>query len=59
MTDRKSDLDAMRRLLHLHRWADIEDWVRAVGELADLSDAEIERVVEPSSRGTGPDDRSR
>jgi hypothetical protein len=46
---RKPDLDVMRRVLHAHHWSNICDWVRAVDDLADLKDDEIERLASPSS----------
>jgi hypothetical protein len=47
MKARNANLDSMHRLLHCHRWTDIGDWVRAIGDLADLTDAEIELVATP------------
>ena len=57
MNARHADLN-LHRLLHCHLWTDISDWVRAVGELADLTDAEIERVVRPTKDLSQPDARS-
>jgi hypothetical protein len=36
-----SNLDEMSRLLHCHDWDRIEHWATAIGQLADLTDAEI------------------
>jgi hypothetical protein len=47
MTEPGADLAGLHSLLNLHRWTDIDDWVRAVRALADLSDAEIERLAAP------------
>jgi hypothetical protein len=58
MNARHEDLDLMHRLLHCHLWADLGDWVRAIGELADLTDAEIERVARPTKDLPQPDARS-
>ena len=44
------DLHVMRRLLHSHQWTNVADWACAISDLADLSDEEIERVADPSSR---------
>lgn len=40
-------LETMRRVLVDHDWTSIEEWVRAVRDLADLDDqalAELERI---------------
>jgi hypothetical protein len=58
MSAQHADLAVMHRLLYCHLWTDLGDWVRAVGELADLSDAEIERVVRPTKDLSQPDARS-
>jgi hypothetical protein len=57
MNGRYADLESMHRLLHCHLWSDIGDWVRAVGELADLTDTEIERVVRLTNDLPRPDGR--
>ena len=58
MTARHADLDAMHRLLRRHEWSDIDDWVRAIGALADLSDAEIEQVAaDPRGAANGTTER--
>lgn len=44
------DLYSMRRVLYGHEWTNVADWACAIGDLAELSDEEIERVVDPSSR---------
>ena len=53
MTSRNRDLDSMHRLLHHHQWNDIQDWIGALGTLADLTDAEIEQVAIPRQQGAG------
>ena len=47
MKARNANLDSMHRLLHCHCWTDIGEWVTAIGDLADLTDDEIERVATP------------
>lgn len=49
MSGLKPDLDAMHRLLHRHEWANLGDWVQALGALADLTEQEIEIVVAPAA----------
>lgn len=51
MALRNPDLDLMHRLLHHHQWSDIQDWIGALGTLADLTDAEIEQVAIPRQQG--------
>lgn len=51
MASRNPNLDSMHRLLHHHQWSDIQDWVGAIGTLADLTDAEIEQVAIPREQG--------
>ena len=50
MSGTKPDLDAMHRLLHRHEWSHLEDWVRALGDLADLTDQQIEALTKPSAK---------
>lgn len=50
MALRNPDLNSMRLVLHRHQWGDIDDWVRALRALADLSDAEIDKLAQPHSR---------
>ncbi|MBK8173978.1 MAG: hypothetical protein IPK66_01345 [Rhodospirillales bacterium] len=38
----------MQRVVFRHDWCDLAEWVRALDELADLTDSEIESLV-PSS----------
>lgn len=52
MTGGKPDLLAMRRLLHRHQWTDVLDWGRAFGELADLSEAQIDAIAAPGNDRT-------
>jgi|GEM_PF-4374154 hypothetical protein len=42
MTDRTS----LRRVLCRHNWQNIEEWVGSLAVLADLSDDDINRLVE-------------
>jgi hypothetical protein len=51
MTGGKPDLVAMRRLLHRHQWTDVVDWGCAFGELANLSDAQIDTIAAPGDDG--------
>lgn len=39
------DLSEMRRILHGHAWENGEEWARAVGQLADLTDEQILSVA--------------
>jgi hypothetical protein len=39
-----ADLQHMSRVLYHHDWTDLEDWVRNVDQLADLSDDEIAQL---------------
>jgi hypothetical protein len=50
------NLDSMHRLLHCHQWSDIGEWVRAVGTLAELTDAEIEQVATPRRQDNAADE---
>lgn len=45
MSTQEQDLPRLHRLLYRHQWADVADWGRAIAELADLSEAEIDRLV--------------
>jgi hypothetical protein len=38
------DLNQISRVLYRHKWASLEDWVRSLDELADLTDDEIDEV---------------
>ncbi|MBK8210497.1 MAG: hypothetical protein IPK78_11565 [Rhodospirillales bacterium] len=51
MNGGKPDLLAMRRLLHCHQWTDVVDWGCAFGELANLSDAQIDAIAAPVDDG--------
>ncbi len=53
MSARRANLISMHRLLHRHQWSDIQDWVGALGTLADLTDAEIEQVAIPREQSPG------
>jgi hypothetical protein len=57
MKARNANLDAMHRLLHRHCWTDVGEWARAIGDLADLTDDEIERVAAPVPDLGRPDAR--
>lgn len=51
-----SSLRDIGRVIFGHGWQDPLEWARAVDELADLSDDEIERLVENArQRPVGPD----
>lgn len=58
MDTQRTDLHSMHRLLHCHQWSDVGEWVRAVGSLAELTDAEIEQVAMPI-RDHGPTEEPR
>ena len=58
MALRNPDLNSMHRLLHRHQWGDIDDWVRALRALADLSDAEIDKLAQPRSRNVSATGRT-
>jgi len=45
-----SDLQDMSRVLYSHKWANLDDWVHAVDDLADLSDDDIDEVVRIADR---------
>ena len=49
-----SDLIEMSRVLYDHQWETLEDWVRKLDQLADLSDEEIGRLVRLSSTRIRP-----
>lgn len=55
-----ANLQQMSRVLYHHCWNDIDDWVRSIDQLADLSDEEIGQLEccgeEPDrcSAGQGP-----
>ncbi|NLZ42539.1 MAG: hypothetical protein GX886_15030 [Comamonadaceae bacterium] len=38
------------RIVHAHDWSSPQEWAFAVEALADLSDAEIERLTEETAR---------
>jgi hypothetical protein len=39
-----------RRVVIGHAWQDLAEWVRAIDELADMSDDEIETLVSASPK---------
>ncbi len=45
MSTLDQDLPGLHRLLYRHQWTDVADWGRAIAALADLSEAEIDRLV--------------
>lgn len=46
------DLEDMSRVLCGHSWTSVGDWVRAVHELADLNDNEVDKLT--ALHGTEP-----
>lgn len=44
-------LNDIDRIVLRHGWHESREWARAVDELADLSDGEIERLVENTHKG--------
>jgi hypothetical protein len=44
----------MRRVLYRHDWSSLDEWVEALGELADCSDEAVDEVVRSVHRE--PDD---
>ena len=43
----------MRRVLYRHDWSSLDEWVEALGELADCSDEAVDEVVRSVHRETG------
>ena len=41
-------LATTRRVLMGHDWQDLAEWVRAIDQLADMSDDEIEGLASPT-----------
>ncbi len=52
-----SDLIEMSRVLYDHQWELLEDWVRKLDQLADLTDEEIGRLVHLSMARIRPSAR--
>jgi|APTNR8051073442_1049403.scaffolds.fasta_scaffold05161_7 hypothetical protein len=46
------DLGAMRRILHGHAWETCDEWARAIGQLADLTDEQILSVADGNAADT-------
>ena len=46
-----ASLATTRRVLMGHDWKDLGEWVRAIDQLADMSDDEIEGLASPTSEG--------
>lgn len=42
----------MRRVLYRHDWSSLDEWVEALGELADCSDEAVDEVVRAVHRET-------
>jgi hypothetical protein len=43
-----ASLSTTRRVLMEHDWQDLAEWVRAIDQLADMSDDEIEGLASPT-----------
>jgi hypothetical protein len=43
-----ASLATTRRVLMEHDWQDLAEWVRAIDQLADMSDDEIEGLASPT-----------
>ena len=53
---RKTDLQDLSRVIFSHRWRDASEWGRAVHDLADLSDEEIDRIATLKDGAGAPHD---
>ena len=42
--------ESMSRVLYRHNWDNLDDWVDALNDLADLSDDDIDDVVRIANR---------
>jgi hypothetical protein len=45
-----TDHNSLRRILYRHKWQNIEEWVGSLAVLADMSDDDINRIVEEPAR---------
>ena len=43
----------VKRIVHHHRWNSLEEWVRTLDELGELSDAEIDDLARMAANDTG------
>jgi uncharacterized protein YjiS (DUF1127 family) len=43
----------VKRAVHCHQWNSLEEWVRTLDELGELSDAEIDDLARMAANDTG------
>jgi hypothetical protein len=43
----------VKRAVHRHQWASLEEWVHTLDELGELSDAEIDDLARMAANDTG------
>jgi hypothetical protein len=43
----------VKRVVHHHRWNSLEEWVRTLDELSELSDAEIDDLTRMAANDAG------
>jgi hypothetical protein len=43
----------VKRAVHHHQWDNLEEWVRTLDELGELSDAEIDDLARMAANDTG------
>jgi hypothetical protein len=43
----------VKRAVHHHQWDSLEEWVRTLDELSELSDAEIDDLARMAANDTG------
>ena len=44
----------VKRAVHRHQWDSLEEWVRTLDELSEMSDCEIDDLVRMTANDTGP-----
>ncbi|QNT69423.1 hypothetical protein [Defluviicoccus vanus] len=49
----QAELAQLGVLLHSHSWQDSHDWARALGQLAGLSDSEMDTVLRAATETPG------
>jgi hypothetical protein len=50
VVQRMSKIETMSRILVDHNWTSIEEWVRALRDLADLDDQALDEILSMHSR---------
>lgn len=43
----------VKRAVHRHQWDSLEEWVRTLDELSEMSDAEIDDLVRMAANDSG------